>query len=51
MILVGAVVYLVISSAFVMSLMLAAARPMPAPNDCNDVVQPKHSLGFSRAMR
>jgi hypothetical protein len=44
MILVGAAVYLFISSAFVMSLMLAAARPMPTPNDCTDVVQPKHSL-------
>lgn len=51
MILVGAAVYLFISSAFVLSLMLAAARTIPAPNDCNDAVQPKHSLGFSRTMR
>lgn len=51
MILIGAAVYLFISSAFVMSLMLAAARSMPAPNDCNEVVQPKHSLGISRTMR
>lgn len=51
MILVGAAVYLFVSSAFVMSLMLAAAHPMPMPNDCNHVVQPKHSLGIVRTMR
>jgi len=44
MIFVGAAIYLVIAWLFVMSLALAAARPVPTPNNFRDAVQPKRSL-------
>ena len=46
MILIGVIIYLVVGSLFVVSLTLAAARPMPTPNDCEDKRSDRGQIHF-----